>query len=91
MKKAIKRLFRSNYLFTAGVIICLFWIFAAILAPVIAPYSPTKPAGKFSQPPSGAHLLGTGSKGNFCLFIKHSPFLSIVRSLQCPCHRVVSL
>ena len=40
MKKAIKRLFKSNYLFTAGVVICLFWIAAAILAPVIAPYDP---------------------------------------------------
>lgn len=35
----------------------------ALLAPVIAPYSPTKPAGKFSQPPSGAHLLGTDKIG----------------------------
>ena len=41
MGKALKRLFRSNYLFTAGVVICLFWIAAAILAPVIAPYDPS--------------------------------------------------
>ena len=35
----------------------------ALLAPVIAPYSPTKPAGKFSEPPTGAHILGTDKIG----------------------------
>ena len=36
----LKKLLKSNYLFTLGVIICLAWILAAILAPVIAPYDP---------------------------------------------------
>ena len=46
---------------------CLFLLLAlillAILAPVIAPYSPTRPTGKFSQPPSAQHLLGTDKIG----------------------------
>ena len=40
MLHAIKKLFKSNYLFTLGVVICLAWILAAIFAPVIAPYDP---------------------------------------------------
>ena len=64
MKKAIKRLFRSNYLFTAGVIICLFWIFAAILAPVIAPYDPiVQDLTIRLQPPSASHIFGTDNFG----------------------------
>ena len=64
MKKAIKRLFKSNYLFTAGVIICLFWIAAAILAPVIAPYDPVlQDLTLRLQPPSAAHIFGTDNFG----------------------------
>ena len=64
MKKAIKRLFRSNYLFTAGVIICLFWIAAAILAPLIAPYDPIlQDLTLRLQPPSAAHIFGTDNFG----------------------------
>ena len=64
MKKAIKRLFQSNYLFTAGVIICLFWIVAAILAPVIAPYDPIAQDLTIRlQPPSAAHIFGTDNFG----------------------------
>ena len=64
MKKAIKRLFKSNYLFTAGVVICLFWIVAAILAPVIAPYDPIAQDLTIRlQPPSAAHIFGTDNFG----------------------------
>ncbi len=35
----------------------------AVLAPVIAPYEPTKPTGKFSQPPTPEHILGTDKIG----------------------------
>ena len=64
MKKAIKRLFKSNYLFTAGVVICLFWIVAAILAPVIAPYDPiVQDLTIRLQPPSAAHIFGTDNFG----------------------------
>ena len=34
-----------------------------MLAPLIAPYSPTKPTGAFSQPPDAAHWLGTDKIG----------------------------
>ena len=40
MIRSIKKMFKSNYLFTLGVIICLAWILLAILAPVIAPHDP---------------------------------------------------
>ena len=38
-------------------------ILMAVLAPVIAPYEPTKPTGKFSQPPTAEHILGTDKIG----------------------------
>ena len=48
-------------------VFCLFLLFilvgAAILAPILTPYSPTKPAGKFQQPPGQDHLLGTDKIG----------------------------
>ena len=40
MIHSLKKLLKSNYLFTLGILICLGWILAAILAPVIAPYDP---------------------------------------------------
>lgn len=40
MKKKLKRIFTSNFLFTFGIIICVFWILASLLAPVLAPYDP---------------------------------------------------
>lgn len=43
MVHSIKKLLKSNYLFTFGVVICLGWILAAILAPLIAPYDPLAP------------------------------------------------
>ena len=64
MGKAIKRLFKSNVLFTLGVIICVFWILAAILAPVIAPYNPiAQDLLVRLQPPSAAHWFGTDNFG----------------------------
>ena len=38
-------------------------IIIAILAPIIAPYSPNEVSMFFSQPPSGEHLLGTDQVG----------------------------
>lgn len=38
-------------------------ILMALLAPVIAPYSPIRPSGKFSQPPTPEHILGTDKIG----------------------------
>ena len=64
MLRALKKLLKSNYLFTLGIIICLFWILAAILAPVIAPYDPiVQDLTIRLQPPSGAHWFGTDNLG----------------------------
>ncbi len=62
--KAFLRLIRKNYLFTAGCLICLFWILAAILAPVIAPYDPiAQDLAVKLNPPSAAHFFGTDNFG----------------------------
>ena len=64
MLRALKKLLKSNYLFTLGIIICLFWILAAILAPVIAPYDPiVQDLTIRLQPPIGAHWFGTDNFG----------------------------
>lgn len=64
MLHSIKKLFRSNYLFTLGVVICLAWIIAAILAPVIAPYDPiVQDLTIRLKAPSAEHLFGTDNFG----------------------------
>ncbi len=64
MLHAIKKLFKSNYLFTLGVIICLAWILAAVFAPFIAPYDPiAQDITLRLQPPSPEHWFGTDSFG----------------------------
>lgn len=64
MIRSLKKLMKSNYLFSLGCIICLFWILAAILASVIAPYDPTaQDLAVRLQAPSGAHLFGTDHFG----------------------------
>ena len=64
MKRAIKKLFKSNYLFTAGVIICVFWIAMAILAPLIAPYDPiVQDLSIRLKTPSASHIFGTDNFG----------------------------
>ena len=64
MLHAIKKLFKSNYLFTLGVVICLAWILAAIFAPVIAPYDPiAQDLTLRLQPPSAEHWFGTDTFG----------------------------
>ena len=64
MLRSLKRLFRSNYLFTLGVLICIFWILMAILAPVIAPYDPiVQDLSIMLQPPSKEHVFGTDNFG----------------------------
>ena len=64
MLHAIKKLFKSNYLFTLGVVICLAWILAAIFAPVIAPYDPiAKDLTLRLQPPSADRWFGTDALG----------------------------
>ena len=57
-------MFKSNYLFTLGVVICLAWILLAILAPVIAPYDPiAQDLTLRLQAPSAEHLFGTDNFG----------------------------
>lgn len=64
MLRAMKKMFKSNYLFTLGVIICLAWILAAIFAPLIAPYDPiAQDLTLRLQPPSAEHWFGTDNFG----------------------------
>lgn len=64
MMHSVKKLFQSNYLFTLGVIICLMWIGAAILAPVIAPYDPiVQDLTMRLKAPSAVHWFGTDNFG----------------------------
>ena len=64
MIRSIKKMFKSNYLFTLGVVICLAWILLAILAPVIAPYDPiAQDLTLRLQAPSAEHLFGTDNFG----------------------------
>ncbi len=64
MVHSIKKLMKANTLFTLGIFICMFWILAAVFAPVIAPYDPiaTDMANKL-QAPSSAHWFGTDKFG----------------------------
>jgi peptide/nickel transport system permease protein len=48
---------------TIGLAIVLFWVAVAILAPIIAPYSPTALVGKVAEPPTARHWLGTDEIG----------------------------
>lgn len=64
MKKKLKRIFTSNFLFTFGIIICVFWILASLLAPVLAPYDPiAQELADKLQAPSAAHWFGTDNFG----------------------------
>lgn len=64
MLRSLKKLFKSNYLFTFGVIICIFWIVMAIFAPVIAPYDPIAQDMAIKlKPPSAEHFFGTDKFG----------------------------
>lgn len=64
MLLSIKKMFKSNHLFTVGVIICLAWILAAIFAPLLAPYDPIEQDLTVKlQAPSMAHLFGTDKFG----------------------------
>ncbi len=54
----------SSRVAVVGLIIVIFWILLAVLAPVLAPYSPTAQDSKaVNQPPSAQHLMGTDHLG----------------------------
>lgn len=64
MLHSLKKMFKSNYLFTFGVIICLFWIIMAIIAPFVAPYDPVvQDLTLRLKAPSAAHIFGTDNFG----------------------------
>ncbi len=64
MYQAIKKMFKSNILFTIGVGICVLWAILVIFAPVIAPYDPLAQDLTIKlQPPSMEHLFGTDNFG----------------------------
>ena len=61
---SLKKLLKSNYLFTLGIVICLGWILAAVFAPVIAPYDPiTQDLTLRLNAPSASHWFGTDNFG----------------------------
>ena len=64
MLHSLKKMFKSNYLFTFGVIICLFWIIMAIIAPFVAPYDPVvQDLTLRLKALSAAHIFGTDNFG----------------------------
>ena len=64
MLHSLKKMFKSNYLFTFGVIICLFWIIMAIIAPFVAPYDlVVQDLTLRLKAPSAAHIFGTDNFG----------------------------
>lgn len=64
MLHSLKKMFKSNYLFTFGVIICLFWIIMAIIAPFVAPYDPVvQDLTLRLKAPSAAHIFRTDNFG----------------------------
>ena len=64
MLHSLKKMFKSNYLLTFGVIIFLFWIIMAIIAPMVAPYDPVvQDLTLRLKAPSAAHIFGTDNFG----------------------------
>ena len=59
----IARRFLRHKMAVASLVVLVFLIGAALLAPLIAPYSPTRPTGSFSAPPSAEHWFGTDQIG----------------------------
>jgi peptide/nickel transport system permease protein len=62
LRKLISDL-RGSRIATIGVVIVLVWIFVALAAPPISPYSPTDLVGKHLEDPSPEHWLGTDNLG----------------------------
>ena len=60
----VKRVLAGNTLYRLGVLLTLFWLGVALLAPWIAPYSPTQGEAALAQgSPSLAHLCGLDKYG----------------------------
>ena len=61
--RAVWQRFRRHKMAVFCLVLLTLLILMALLAPLIAPYSPQKPTGQFSQPPSAQHILGTDKIG----------------------------
>jgi peptide/nickel transport system permease protein len=62
LRTTIANLVRSKSA-TIGVVIILLWVFVALAAPIISPYSPTEMPGTKLESPSLEHWLGTDHIG----------------------------
>jgi len=63
-RATVKRAFAGHRLYQLGVLITLFWVGVALLAPWIAPYSPTQGEAALAQgSPSLSHLFGLDKYG----------------------------
>jgi peptide/nickel transport system permease protein len=62
LRTTIANLVRSKSA-TIGVVIILLWVFVALAAPIISPYSPTGMPGTKLESPSQEHWLGTDHIG----------------------------
>jgi len=54
---------RGSRIATIGAIILVFWIFVALAAPLISPFSPTDLVGKRLEEPNSTHWFGTDNLG----------------------------
>jgi peptide/nickel transport system permease protein len=60
---SLLRLLRRRPMIVLGIAVVTVFTVAAIVAPLIEPYSTSKRSGASFSPPSGAHLLGTDDAG----------------------------
>ena len=64
MLKSLVKMMKLNYLFALGLIICVFWILAALFAPIIAPYDPiVQDLTVRLEGPQWSHIFGTDNFG----------------------------
>src|SRR6266508_2016706 len=61
LRKALRAMMRPSAAIGGAVVV--FWMMVAILAPLIAPFSPNDLVGRALQPPSSEFLLGTDDLG----------------------------
>ncbi len=63
-RTTVKRALAGHRLYQLGVLITLFWVGVALLAPWLAPYSPTQGEAALAQGgPSPTHLFGLDKYG----------------------------
>src|SRR5438132_1143849 len=95
-RATVKRAFAGHRLYQLGVLITLFWVGVALLAPWIAPYSPTQGEAALAQgSPSLSHLFGLDKYGRdiFTRVEISRPYLSRPKrwdSEGLPCARAAS-